>query len=191
MNNIEIAVKSMLANSCGTSIASIETNTKVKLSAKNKELDIRKLTTGTVILFSRILNYEIYYHAVMRSIHKLNDINDIDDTFVYEKSEASFFHDAECFSIVVNKKDMTKKYVYACYLKAKSAYMLDDKQLSKIEVAEFMTASEGKSLLSDKSIVYSVKNAVYHNVICRTISLDNVVEIKACKQSLTELLAIA
>lgn len=186
IENVESAVKTLLSATFGTSIASIKTDTKVKLSAKNKHLDIRKLTSASVILFNHIKDYEIYYRAVMRSVRALND--NIDESFVFEKSEASFFH-SDCFSIVINKKDLTKRYLYACYHKASSVYMLDNEVIEKNAVASYMTASEAKALLTDKSVVYSVKNAVYHNVICRTISLENIVEIKACKQSLTELLA--
>ncbi len=180
-NTIESQVKSLLSNVKGTTFANVTYVTDVALSAKNKALSIKKHTNANVILFAGIKDYEVYYKSVMRSVKKLNDIA---DDFVFEKSEATYFHDADCFSIAINKKDTDKKYLYAIYNNAESFYTMNDKIIDKMTVASYMTPSGAKALLDDKSIVYSVKNEVKHNVICRTVSLHNIKKIKAMKQEI-------
>lgn len=181
MNKIKIAIIELLAN-VSVTFANVEYTTNVVLSAKNKALAVKKHTSANVMLFSNIKSLDLYKKSVERSIERLND------TVVdFKTSEASYTHNSDCFSIVTNKKDLTKQYLFCVFnnnVKSSSYYTLDNEIISKNDVAALMTASASKALLSDKSLVYSALNDCTHDVIVRTISLQNITKIKAMKQEL-------
>jgi hypothetical protein len=181
MNTIKTAIINLLAN-VSVTFANVEYTTSVVLAAKNKHLAVKKHTSANVMLFSNIKALDLYKRSVERSIERLNDT-----VIDFKTSESSFTHDADCFSIVTNKKDTTKQYLFCVFnnnVKSHSYYTLNDIIIEKNAVATFMTASASKALLSDKSVVYSALNDCTHDVIVRTISLANITKIKAMKQVL-------
>jgi hypothetical protein len=172
-------VKTLLAAVKGTTFANLVTVTKVGTAAAHKATTIEKHTTAQVMLFNGIKDYNIYANAVNRSTEKLTGE---ESTFVV--SETWFEHDQACYSIV-NHKVNSKAYLYAVFNNSKSEYTINGVPATKLQVADYLTPSAAKALLAPSGAVYNVTNDVYHNVIVRTIMLDSIVSIKACKQTIT------
>ena len=172
-------VKSLLSTVKGTTIANLETVTKVNTAAAHKSTSIEKHTTAQVMLFNGIKDYNIYAKAVIRSAEHISK-----EESTFEASETWFEHDQACYSIV-NHKVNGKAYLYAVFNNSKSEYTINGMPATKTQVCAFMTPSAAKALLAPSGIVYNAKNDVHHNVIVRTIMLDSIVSIKACKQVIT------
>jgi hypothetical protein len=175
-------VAALLSPLKGTTFANVTQVTPVKVAARFKDLDIKKVTIANVQLFNNLKEYTyVYSAAVKRSAEKIQT-NDQDKVENFEKSDNWFEH-TECFS-VVKHKSKPQFYLFALYNNAESVYTLDDQSVSKEIVADFCTPSEAKKLLDDSGIVENKKNGIEHTVIARTIDLSNIVSIKAMKQQL-------
>jgi hypothetical protein len=166
-------VQQLLNNVRGTTFANITTNTQVKTAAAHKLLDIRKITTASVQLFNNIVNFDIYANAVKRSANVTEFV-----------TSDTYYEHTQCYSIVQHKTT-GEHYLYAVYNNAKSVYMLNNVQLSKQEVAQYLTASAAAQLLSDSTSTYNATNNVTHNVIVRIIKLANITSITAMQQTIT------
>jgi len=166
-------VANLLANVKGTTFAQIVTDTEVKTSSANRHRTIRKLTTANVQLFNTIRDFEIYAKAVRRSA----DVNE------FVQSE-NYFQHTDTWSIVEHKTN-GKLYLYCVYNNAKSTFTIDGVSASREAVAELLTPSAAKSLLDTSGKVYNKTNDVEHDVIVRTIALDNVVSITTGKQTVS------
>ena len=159
-------VVSLLRNGCN--FASLFMVTPVAIAAKFKGMDVRKTTTANVQLFGTLKDLQVYKRAVEKSAGVEN----------FEVSDTWFSHNPECFSIV-HHKTTGAAYLYAVFNNASSLYFIDGVESSKEQVANFMTPSNAKVLLSDDSSVHNVKNDVTHHVIVRTVKLENVFSIKS------------
>lgn len=146
----------------GTTFAKVVTVTNVKPAAANKDKNIQKVTVANVQLFSTAADKSPYVAAIERQTGIEN----------FQVSESPFEH-LTPYSLVRNKKS-GKLYLYAIYNSAKSEMFIDGTQATKEQVAELLTPSEAKKLL-EGSAVRNVKNDVEHDVVVRTISLDNIV----------------
>jgi hypothetical protein len=166
-------VQDLLANTKGTTFANITTDTQVKTAAAHKQLNIRKLTTANVQLFNNLTSYDIYAKAVKRSAGV--------DSFVVSDT---YYEHTDCYSIVQHKTT-GEQYLYAVYNNAKSVYMLDGAQLTKQQVAQYMTASTAAQLLGEKTSTYNATNDVTHDITVRILKLASIVSIRAMKQVLT------
>src|SRR5574344_817087 len=111
----------------GTTFASVQYVTDVKTAAKFKSHVVKKHTTANVQLFNNVTS-DVYSHQVLRSASKLG--NPIAE---FDKGEASFAHDAECYSIVRNGE---KEYLYCIFNSATSYYTIDGKLASKDQVLD-------------------------------------------------------
>ena len=165
----------------GVNFASAEYVVSLNTSAANRATSLRKAVLSNVQLFANISDYDLYRKQVLRSANKLSDT----EITEYVVSDTYFEHTKECFSIVQHKKDNSKQYLYAVINSAESHYFVNDLPATKEEVASYMTKSDAAKLLEPSSTVYSVKNDVTHNVILRTITLENVVRLAVNKQVLT------
>lgn len=170
-NDVEItkdAVADLLQGSAGTTMAGITYVTKVKTAAAFKEMNIKKVVKAQVQLFNQVNDYNLFANKVNKSAST--------DDFV---TSETWFEHTEVFSVVKHKAkgDM---YLYAIFNKSESVYTIDGREATKEEVAQYMTPSEAKKLLDDSGTVYNKANDVTHNVICRTISLENITSIRAC-----------
>lgn len=180
MNTQKIeTIKSLIAN--GSTFARLETITPVKTAAKFKNVPIMKHTIANVQLFGTLKDYDVYRRMVIKSANKID--NQIES---FEVSDNYFEHDSECYSIVYHKTNQTA-YLYAVYNNVSSTvYTVDGVTVDKNTVAFYMTPSEREKMLGDNSIIYNKKNDVLHDVIVRTIKLDNVISIK-CNKMMLEL----
>ena len=179
----ETEVKLILQTTRGVTFAGITTVTDVKLAAKNKAVEIKKVTVAGVQLFNNVKDFNnVYKAAVKRSAEKLgiSAKTDIEDFKVSD----TWFHHTDCFSICKhNVKE--EYYLYAIYNTSKSVYVMDGQIVDKQTVASYMTAGAAEELLNPKPFTHNVTNDVAHDVIVRTVKLSNVVGFTANKQSVT------
>ena len=173
-------LKQALKTVKGTTFASITYNTDITPSAANKHVLIKKRVTANVQLFNNLTEFNVYEKAVTRSASKIEENNA--NTNPFTANSASFTHDTECFSIVKNKKS-DQEYLYAIYNSvSETEYYIDEEPATKQEIAQFLTPSAAKKLLEPNDITYNKTNDVLHNVIVRTIKLENIEKIKVCGQ---------
>ena len=175
-------VSNLLAQVRGTTFAKITQVTKVALAAAHKAKVINKVTEASVQLFNNLNEFtSVYANAVKRSASKIAD----NSTAAIEAFEAqsNYFEHTDCYS-VVKHKTQDKYYLYAIYNTAQSVYVCDGIELSKAEVAQYMTPSGAKGLLEPSATVLNVGAGVEHSVTVRTVGLENIVSIIAQKQLL-------
>ena len=168
-------IKAIIAN--GATFAALEYTTQVKTAAKFKDVKVLKSSKANVTLFGTLKDFEVYQRSVIKSANKI----DGQTVNSFEVSDAYFEHDKTCFSIVTHKTNGTA-YLYAIFNNAsKSIYTIDGIEVDKMTVSQYLTPSEAKKLLGDNSIVYNKTNDCLHQVIVRTIKIDNVISIKCNK----------
>jgi len=164
----------------GTNFANIEYCVVLNTSAPNRAVKIRKVVRCNAQLFASIKDYDLYRKQVLRSANKLSE-SEITDFVVSD----TYFEHTDCFSVVQHKRDSAKKYLYAIYNRAESFVFVDDVESTKEYAASFMTKSDAAKLLNDSTLVYNKTNDVTHDVICRTITLTNIVSMTVNKQVIT------
>jgi hypothetical protein len=160
-------IKALLANTSVT-FAGIHYTTKVATAAKHKTIEILKHTNANVQLFNNINEFtNVYENAVNRNLAKAGNTEEF-------TAQTNYFEHTDCYSIVQHKsKDAY--YLYAIFNNAHSEYFIDGMNATKEEVAMYLTPSAATQLLNP------VKPE--HNVIVRTIGLDNIESITANKQT--------
>lgn len=174
-------IKEALKTVSGATFASITYKTDVAPSASNKHISITKRTTANIQLFNNLTDYNVYERAVKRSANKIEE-NDTANVESFTANSASFTHDEECFSIVKNKKS-DQQYLYAIYNSVSgSQYYINGEPASKEDVAQYLTPSASKKLLGDNEITYNQTNDIVHDVVVRTIKLENIEQMKVCGQ---------
>lgn len=160
-------VSALLANVKGVTFANVEYETVVATAAAFKNVRVTKRVVANVQLFNNLKAFtNVYRNAVERSTGK-----------PFELSETHFEH-TECFSVVKHK---TKNafYLYCIYNNVQSSeYFIDGVSATKSQVLAMMTPSAAAAANSAKT--YNAKNGVTHDVIVRTIGLENVTKITAC-----------
>jgi hypothetical protein len=166
-------VLALLASTRGTTFAAVESLTPVATAAANKHLLVLKRTVANVQLFNNTLDFDVYRRQVVRSSGK-------EDYVVSD----NWFEHTSCFSLV---KHRTKPdlYLYAIYNSASSEYTIDGVPATKAEVLGLLTKSAAAKLEDTSGVVYNKTNDVEHNIIPRTIKLENVVQIRTNGQTLT------
>ena len=157
--------------------------TQIATSAKFKNVNIVKVVNANVQLFSNIKSVNLYAQQVMRSANKLNANANVTN---FVTANASYTHNANCYSIVTNKNTQAQ-YLYAIYNSVSSStYFINNVVATKQQVAQYLTASASASLLQkNDNVVYNATNNVTHTLTLRTIKLSNLIAIKANAQILT------
>ena len=176
--NTKNLIIDLLQNNSAT-FASIQYATKVATAAKFKDVRVMKHTTANVVLFSQLTDFDVYRRAVVKSATKLEE-NDSQKVETFETQSNYFEHSKECYSIVKHKMQ-DKYYLYAHFNSAQSSYFVNDIEVSKEDILQYLTKSAAEKLMQDNSIIHNKANDVYHSVVCRTISLDNLKSIVANK----------
>ena len=174
-------VKDLLGN-VSVTFAQITQVTKVATAAAHKALNIQKVTSANVQLFSNIKDYSVYVNAVKKTASGIAD-NDQQAVENFQVSDTWFTHNDDCFSVVSHKTKGTE-YLYARYNSASSLYFIDGALATKEDVVAFMTPSAAKAEMDTSGVVYNKTNDIEHKVIMRTVQLDNIVSIKAVGQHL-------
>lgn len=145
--------------------------TPVKLAAKHKDVSISKVSTA---LANLPLSSEFYRSKVIESAKALG--NEIEEFTVSD----TFYEHTDCYPVCKAKKNDTM-YLYGIYqTAAKPVFIKDGEELSKEEVAEFLTPAEAKKLLgnSTPSVTENKTNNVTHDVKPRTTKLENIKSIR-------------
>lgn len=160
-------------------LANVTQVTKVQTAAAHKHLTIQKVTRANVLLFANALNYVA---CIQRSAAKVagNEPQNVAD---FTASEASFTHDPDCYSIVTNNNS-SQQYLYLHYNSAESVYVLNGTLISVETAASFCTPSVAKVMLQPSKTTHNVRNDVTHNIVVRTVKLQNIVRLAALKQVL-------
>lgn len=166
-----------LIGRASSTFAGIEYVTEVKTAAKFKHLTITKQTRANVQLFGTLNQFtNVYKNAVMKAAKKAGE--NLEDFVIQD----TYFEHTDCYSIVEHKTN-GKQYLYCIYKKgAKSDYFIDGKAATKDDVMEFLTPSAKAAMVSSKT--HNKLNDVDHDVIIRTIAIDNIVSLTAGKQTL-------
>lgn len=172
----KIAAKiAALLNNVSVTFANVTYATSVKTAAKFKNVNIVKTTTANVQLFANIKTANIFKNAVQKNANVAN----------FNVSSNYFTH-TSCYSIVKHKiKNLL--YLYAIFNNVSSVtYTINNVTATKQQVATYLTASAANKLLnSNTSTTHNKTNNVTHNVIVRTIALNNIKSITANKQTIT------
>jgi len=176
-NTIAQQIKALL-NNVSTTFAQVGYSTKVNTAAAHKAVSIVKVTNANVQLFSNIkAATSVFANAVKKSAAKLGE-----EVQSFQVSDTYFEH-TDCYSIVEHKTKGSL-YLYCIYNNSKSAYFINGAPATKAEVAAYLTPSAAKALLEPTKVVHNKTNDVTHDVVVRTIGLDNITSIKACKEQL-------
>ena len=175
-------IQALLQNVNGTTFAGITQVTPVPLAAKNKHLSILKVTASSVQLFNNA-NSDIYGNQVRRKAEGAHG-NDAAAVEQFETQENYYEHDSACYSLVKHRSKGTE-YLYCIVNNAKSVYVMDGQLVDKQTVAQYMTPSGARDLLNPKATVVNQTHGIEHDVIVRTVKLENIVRIAAAKQELT------
>jgi hypothetical protein len=170
MNAQQIA---QLISKSSVTFAGIEYETQIKTAAKHKQLNITKRTKANVQVFGTVKEFtNVYKNAVMRSASKAG--TPIDN---FEVSDNYFTH-TDCYSIVEHKTN-GKEYLYCIYNNADSEYFIDGMQVIKADVMQYLTPSALKAMQEKR--VTNKTNDVEHDVVVRTIAVDNIKSFTANK----------
>jgi hypothetical protein len=172
-----------LAGVKGVTFAGVDYVTDVKTAAAHKGVSIKKVTRANIQMFNELKDYDVYAKAVKRSAGKLD--NDEDKVEGFTTSANWHEHVAgKAYSIVQHKKTGAE-YLYAIYNGAASVYYIDGAVATKEQVAAYMTGSDAKKLLEPEATVKNVTHDIEHSVVCRTVGLDNVVQLRVNGQVVT------
>jgi hypothetical protein len=175
-------VQALLAN-VSTTFANIVYVTKVATAAKHKAVNIVKVVSANVQLFSNINAFtSVYANAVKRTASNI-DQNNASDVAQFTAQSNYFTHTA-CYSLVAHKQTQAL-YLYAIYNNASSLYYINNVLATKQQVAEYLTASAASALLANNAVVLNATHNVLHTVKVRTIALANLVSITANKQTVS------
>lgn len=175
-------IQAMLART-STTFAQIQYTTQVATAAKHKHVNITKVTNANVQLFNNINAFtNVYANAVKRSANNIQQAQNANvNNFA---TQQNYFTHTTCYSIVKHKTN-NNLYLYAIFNNAKSIYFINNQQSTKQQVAQYLTASAAQALLQQNNTVHNVTNNVLHTVHVRTIALQNINSITACKQNIT------
>jgi hypothetical protein len=171
MNTIQAALSiQKLLGAASVTFAQIDYTTPVKTAAAHRDRFIQKHVNANVQLFANInAATSVFKNAVERSA----GVKD------FQVSDNYFEHSPSCYSLVQHKTQGTM-YLYCIFNKVRStAYVVDGKPATLQEVAQYLTPAAARDLLEPPKMVYNVTNDVEHDVIVRTIKLDNIHSIRA------------
>ena len=179
-----LSIAQVLGNASVT-FASVEYVTKVATAAAHSNEVIQKVTIASVILASSLKAHtSVYANKVKRTA----EINTLADALAVEKfvPADNYFEHTAVHCIVTHKKDVTKQYLYALFNNnSASLYIHNGVVVDEQHVAQYLTPSAAKQMLSKDTTVVNKTHNIKHSAIVRTISLSSIVSIKARKRLLT------
>lgn len=170
MSPVATTIRNVLANTSVT-FAGIKYTTKVQTAAANKHLTVTKSSSANVQLFSNIGEFtNVYQNAVNKALDKTGQ------TTTFEVQD-NYFEHTDCYSLVRHKTS-GKEYLYAIFNNASaSEYAINGTPATKQQVAQLLTPSAAKQLLTPTNPT--------HGVIVRTIALDNITQLTCKGQTIT------
>ena len=154
--------------------AELLTAAPVKTAAAHKDIAIYKVSKSNVILPT---TGQTYINMVRASATQLGaSEKSVNDYTVGE----SYYQHTNVYPVCESKKDASKKYLYCIYKDTASpVYIKGGQELTKEEVAVYLTAGEAKKLLGSKpQVTENVTHGITHNVTVRTVSMGNVISLQ-------------
>jgi hypothetical protein len=145
--------------------------TPVKLAAKHKEVTINKVSKSTANL---PLSSDFYRSKVIESAKALG--NEVEEFTVSD----TFYEHTDCYPVCKAKRNDTM-YLYGIYqTSSKPVFIKDGEELTKEDVAEYLTPAEAKKLLgsNEVKVTENKTNNVTHDVKPRTTKLENIKSIR-------------
>ena len=172
VNDIVSAIGSSSTTFCGLTYVS-----DIKPKACFKHVSIKKVVNGNVQLFSNIKKANPYLNRINKQIANTGK--------TYQLSNTWYEHDSSCYSIVRNKRTF-ELYLYGIfnnYHTKKVLYFVDNNQVKKEDVYQYLTPSAVKGLMVKPN--RSLKNDIEHNVFVRVIKIGNVLQINVNGKSIS------
>jgi hypothetical protein len=164
-----------------TTFARLVTVTEVKTAARHRDVKIQKVTRANVQLFSSLRDAtEVYARAVRRSAASIGG-NDPQDVANFTAHAATYEHDAQCHSLVT-RAGTQAQMLYARYLRSRSVYLIAGQLASPEQVAQYLTPSAARELLTPSDTVTNRTHGIQHRVRIATPRLENVVELLVRRQ---------
>ena len=175
-------IQVLLANK-STTFANVCYVTQVATSAKHNLVSIKKVVSANVQLFSNISAFtNVYANAVQKSANNI-EANNASNVANFT-TQSNYFTHTNVHSIVKHKQT-NALYLYAIFNNASSMYFINGQLATKLQVAQYLTASASAKLLAQSAVTHNVANNVLHTVKVRTIALANLVSITANKQTVS------
>ena len=175
-------IQQLLANK-STTFAQLTYTTQVQTAAKHKHVNITKHTTANVQLFSNInAATSVFANAVKRTAAQIAD--NTQQAIAEFTAQSNYFTHTNCYSIVKHKTN-NNLYLYCIFNNAASTYYINNVPATKQQVAQYLTPSAAQQLLQTNNIVHNKTHNILHTVQVRTIALQNINAITACKQTVT------
>ena len=175
-------IQVLLANK-STTFANVCYVTQVATSAKHNLVSIKKVVSANVQLFSNISAFtNVYANAVQKSANNI-EANNASNVANFT-TQSNYFTHTNVHSIVKHKHT-NALYLYAIFNNASSMYFINGQLATKLQVAQYLTASASAKLLAQSAVTHNVANNVLHTVKVRTIALANLVSITANKQTVS------
>ena len=170
---MQTKIVNLLSNKSVT-FASINYTTQVKTAAKHKAVNVQKTTVANVQLFANIKQAtQVFANAVKKNANVAQFV-----------TSSNYFKHTACYSIVQHNVN-SKLYLYAIFNSVQSSvYTINNVIATKQQVAALLTASAAKQLFNNSSTTYNKKNDIAHNVVVRTIALQNINSITTNKQTI-------
>jgi hypothetical protein len=180
-SNINVtSIINALANINSTTFATLTQASKVATASAHKAQNIYKLTVQNVTLCNS--NASLYSNAVAREAVATAQA----DAFTALPSNYTMIDNS--YSVCALTSNTNKHYLRAIVNKCLQVtyYCANTNALlSKEEVAQYLTASASKQLLTPSTSTHVQHANVTHTVTARTFSLQNIYSINVNKQTLT------
>jgi hypothetical protein len=177
----------------GTTFGNLDYQTVIPVAAKFKAVEVKKVTNGlSVILFETIKDYNLYTKAVIKSaLSNEKNAGKEEEILNFVQAESSFSHNNQCYSLVANKNDTSKEYLYwiannskTANTKTESVYYVNGKEVNKEDIKQYLTPSKAKEIFEPSKEVYNKTNDIWHGVKPRTLKLENIIALRANKQTI-------
>jgi hypothetical protein len=176
------AVRDLLGDHRGVTLAGITTVTDVKVAAAHKARNIVKISEASVQLFNVLQDKDAYGKAVKRSAAR-DSSNDPADVAAQKTQDNYYEHDPDCHSIVYHRTTR-EPYLYLFYNSGRSTYLVDGVVQHKEVVAQYLQPAAARDLLQPTK-TFNVTDNIHHDVVVRVLKMASVVELRAMKQVLT------
>ena len=180
-SNVNITtITNALSTVKSTTFATLTQASKVKTSASNNAQNIFKITVQNVTLCNS--SASLYNNAVTRTVIATQQAT------AFTALPSNYVMLNNSYSVCALKSNTNKHYLRAIVNKClQSVYFCatTNTMLTKQQVAQYLTASASKQLLSVNTSNTVQHADITHNVTARTFALSNIFSINVNKQSIT------
>jgi hypothetical protein len=172
MNTFTNEIKNLFGSNDSIRVG-LMTKTRVKTAAKHKELNLIKISSIVVELNKN----SVYAEKVINTgLKNDNNADKVESLLDFTAQKSIYNHDDDCYCI------MEKNGVEYLYCELKTSipfYFLDDVEINKTDVAQYLTPSDSKKLLEPKTHVVNVGNmGIEHDVKIITPKLSSIQSIQ-------------